>query len=86
MVTCGICLQISHREIIERIKSNPQETELLVVCKETDQLYRDKGVVAKGDMKEVRSISTPAREVDHMVSLARSSSCFAPSVLASMLR
>lgn len=62
-----IRFQITHREIIDRIKSNPQETELLVVCKETDQLYRDKGIVAKGTMKELRVISTPAREVDTMV-------------------
>lgn len=64
-----IRFQITHREIIDRIKSNPQETELLVVCKETDQLYKERGVVAKGSMKEVKVISTPTRDVDNMVIL-----------------
>ncbi|XP_003742500.1 Na(+)/H(+) exchange regulatory cofactor NHE-RF1 [Galendromus occidentalis] len=72
---------ITHKDIIERIKSNPQETELLVVCKETDQLYRDKGIVAKGTMKEVRVISTPAREVDHMDNTSSKSS--SPKMLPS---
>ncbi|OQR74289.1 Na(+)/H(+) exchange regulatory cofactor NHE-RF3-like [Tropilaelaps mercedesae] len=74
---------IAHHEIIERIKSNPNQTELLVVCKETDRLYREKQVVPRSDMREVRHLATPSRDADHMEEHDGSSKSSSPKMLPS---
>ncbi|XP_022650405.1 Na(+)/H(+) exchange regulatory cofactor NHE-RF2-like [Varroa jacobsoni] len=74
---------IAHREIIERIKSNPNQTELLVVCKETDRLYREKQQVPRHDMREVRHLATPARDAEHMEEHDGSSKSSSPKMLPS---
>lgn len=49
----------NHRQVVERIKSVPDETRLLVVDSATDAWYRDRKIVPKGTQDNVRYIRTP---------------------------
>lgn len=40
--------KLSHKEIVERIKTYPNETTLLVVDEATNKYYRDKGIQVSG--------------------------------------
>nr|KAG5691395.1 hypothetical protein BaRGS_003767 [Batillaria attramentaria] len=43
----------NHQQVVGRIKAGGEETRLLVVDAETDQLYKDEKKVVKGDLPEV---------------------------------
>lgn len=49
----------NHRQVVERIKSNPQETRLLVVDPETDTWYKERDIVVKSTLMNVVYIKTP---------------------------
>ena len=52
----------NHKQVVERIKTNPNETQLLVVDRQTDAYYKDKKVVIKGTMSNVLYLKTPTVE------------------------
>ena len=43
----------NHQQVVQRIKSVPDETRLLVVDAEADNYYKDKKIVVRGDMPNV---------------------------------
>uniref|UniRef100_A0A6G1S7S1 Na(+)/H(+) exchange regulatory cofactor NHE-RF1 n=1 Tax=Aceria tosichella TaxID=561515 RepID=A0A6G1S7S1_9ACAR len=49
----------NHRQVVERIKSNPQEARLLVVDAEADAWYREQDLVVKSSQINVVYIKTP---------------------------
>lgn len=49
----------NHRQVVERIKSNAQETKLLVVDSATDLWYKEHDLVVKSSMLNVVYIKTP---------------------------
>lgn len=49
----------NHRQVVERIKSDPKETKLLVVDLETDAWYREQDIVIKSSQINVVYIKTP---------------------------
>lgn len=51
--------QENHRQVVERIKSIPNETKLLVVDEEADKYYREKKIVVKSTQFNVQYIKTP---------------------------
>ncbi|XP_014664750.1 PREDICTED: uncharacterized protein LOC106807044 isoform X4 [Priapulus caudatus] len=51
-----------HADIIRHIKSNANETRLLVADRETYDYYNDKGITITGSMKSVAHHKTPARQ------------------------
>jgi len=52
----------NHKQVVERIKTNPNETQLLVVDRQTDAYYKDKKIVIKGTMSNVLYLKTPSVE------------------------
>jgi len=52
----------NHKQVVERIKTNPTETQLLVVDRQTDNYYKDKNIIIKGTLPTVRYIKTPTIE------------------------
>ena len=58
----------NHSQVVQRIKSVPDETKLLVVDPETDKYFKDKNIVVRGDMPNVisnASDSSVTNGVDH---------------------
>lgn len=51
--------QEAHTEVIARVKAVPGETKLLVVDKETDNYYKEKGETISSSMPQTEHISTP---------------------------
>lgn len=49
----------NHRQVVERIKSDPNETRLLVVDPETDLWYREQDQVVKSNQVNVVYMKTP---------------------------
>lgn len=49
----------NHRQVVERIKSDPKETKLLVVDPETDAWYREQDIVIKSSQLNVVYVKTP---------------------------
>ena len=49
----------SHGAVVQHIKSNPNETKLLVVDTDTDRYYQEKGVDINGGLPEVETIVCP---------------------------
>lgn len=49
----------NHRQVVERIKSIPNETKLLVVDEEADRWYKEKKTVVKSTQANVMLIKTP---------------------------
>lgn len=49
----------NHRQVVERIKSDPSETRLLVVDPETDLWYREQDLVVKSNQVNVVYMKTP---------------------------
>lgn len=49
----------NHRQVVERIKSEPQETKLLVVDAETDIWYKEQDIVIKSSQMNVVYVKTP---------------------------
>lgn len=49
----------NHRQVVERIKSEPNETRLLVVDQETDLWYKEQDLVVKSSQLNVIYIRTP---------------------------
>lgn len=43
----------NHQQVVQRIKAIPDETKLLVVDSETDNYYKEKKIVVRGDMPNV---------------------------------
>lgn len=43
----------NHQQVVQRIKAVPDETTLLVVDTETDNYYKEKKIVIRGDMPNV---------------------------------
>lgn len=43
----------NHKQVVSRIKAVPKETKLLVVDSETDQYYKSKNIVVRGDQSNV---------------------------------
>ncbi|EEC07026.1 putative PDZ domain-containing protein [Ixodes scapularis] len=50
----------NHKQVVERIKSVPDETKLLVVDSAADAWYKDRKIVPRGTQDNVRYIRTPA--------------------------
>ena len=48
----------NHQQVVQRIKSVPDETKLLVVDAETDKYFKDKKIAVRGDMPNVISKSS----------------------------
>ncbi|KAG8195498.1 hypothetical protein JTE90_010801 [Oedothorax gibbosus] len=49
----------NHRQVVERIKSVANETKLLVVDEAADQWYKERKVVVKSTLPNVRLVKTP---------------------------
>ena len=49
----------NHQQVVTRIKAVPDETKLLVVDRETDEYYKEKKVVVRGDMPNVILYTCP---------------------------
>lgn len=49
----------NHRQVVERIKSDPLETKLLVVDADTDSWYKEQDIVLKSSQLNVIYIKTP---------------------------
>lgn len=49
----------NHRQVVERIKADPQETKLLVVDPQTDLWYREQDIVVKSSQMNVIYKKTP---------------------------
>ncbi|XP_015919253.2 Na(+)/H(+) exchange regulatory cofactor NHE-RF1 [Parasteatoda tepidariorum] len=49
----------NHRQVVERIKSIPNETKLLVVDEEADKWYKERKIVIKSTLPNVQSMKTP---------------------------
>lgn len=49
----------NHRQVVERIKADPQETKLLVVDQETDLWYKEQDIVIKSSQINVVYVKTP---------------------------
>lgn len=49
----------NHRQVVERIKADPQETKLLVVDQETDLWYKEQDIVIKSSQLNVVYVKTP---------------------------
>lgn len=48
-----------HTEVIARIKAIPGETKLLVVDRETDNYYKDRGIRISSSLPQTQYIATP---------------------------
>ena len=48
-------------QVVERIKSNPRETKLLVIEEAGDEWYKERGLVIRGTQANVVSHATPER-------------------------
>lgn len=57
----------NHRQVVERIKSVPDETKLLVVDSETDAWYREQKIVPRSTQKNVKYIQTPMPHATNQV-------------------
>lgn len=51
--------QENHRQVVERIKSIPNETKLLVVDEEADKWYKERKIVVKSTQSNVIFMKTP---------------------------
>ena len=49
----------NHKQVVERIKTIPGETRLLVVDPETDALYRENKIVIRSSLREVIYLQNP---------------------------
>lgn len=49
----------NHQQVVQRIKSVPDETKFLVVDSEADEYYKEKKIVVKGDMDNIITLVTP---------------------------
>ena len=49
----------NHKQVVERIKTNPNEAQLLVVDRQTDAYYKEKKIVIKGTLPSVLYLKTP---------------------------
>ncbi|XP_035231539.1 Na(+)/H(+) exchange regulatory cofactor NHE-RF1-like [Stegodyphus dumicola] len=49
----------NHRQVVERIKSIPNETKLLVVDEEADKWYKERKIVVKSTQPNVLFMKTP---------------------------
>ena len=52
----------NHEQVIERIKTNPNESQLLVVDRATDSYYKERNIVIKGTLSSVLYLKTPTIE------------------------
>ena len=52
----------NHKQVVERIKTNPNETQLLVVDRSTDSFYKERNIVIKGTLSTVLYLKTPTIE------------------------
>ncbi|CAL1530421.1 unnamed protein product, partial [Lymnaea stagnalis] len=61
----------THTDVIARIKAIPGETRLLVVDRETDKYYREKGITVSSSMPQTQHLTTPdaSDSMVHKVSL-----------------
>lgn len=57
----------NHKQVVERIKTNPNEAQLLVVDRNTDSFYKDRNVVIKGTMSNVLYLKTPTMEEEEIL-------------------
>ena len=49
----------NHQQVVQRIKAVQNETKLLLVDKTTDEYYRTRKIVVRGDMPNVHRIDGP---------------------------
>ena len=49
----------NHKQVVERIKADPNEVRLLVVDRQTDAYYKEKKIVIKGTLPSVLYLRTP---------------------------
>ena len=49
----------NHQQVVQRIKAVPNETKLLLVDRKTDEYYRSRKIVIRGDMPNVHRIEGP---------------------------
>lgn len=49
----------NHQQVVQRIKAVPNETKLLVVDNDSDKYYKDRKIVVRGDMPNVRVFVCP---------------------------
>lgn len=52
----------NHKQVVERIKTNPNEAQLLVVDRNTDNFYKERNIVIKGTLPTVLYLKTPTLE------------------------
>ena len=52
----------NHQQVVQRIKAVAEETKFLVVDPETDDYYRDRKIVIRGDMDNVVTLATPTSQ------------------------
>lgn len=64
----------NHQQVVQRIKAVQNETKLLVVDKDTDEYYRSRKIVIRGDMPNVQRIEAPATRDEVRGSRASSAS------------
>lgn len=51
----------THAQVISRIKAGGEETKLLVVDREADSFYKNKGITVTGSLPEVKTLQTSRR-------------------------
>lgn len=49
----------NHKQVVQRIKQNPNETQLLVVDEEAEHYFKERGIVVRGNMDMVQKLVTP---------------------------
>ena len=76
----------NHQQVVSRIKAVQDEVTMLVVDAATDEYYREKRVVVRGDMGGVQAITTPTTQAEykadpmagyHQVETVTTGGCFA---------
>lgn len=50
----------NHKQVVQRIKTVPDETKLLVVDSEADAYFKSKNIVIKSDLPDVIYVKTPS--------------------------
>jgi len=73
----------NHKQVVERIKTNPNEAQLLVVDRATDSYYKERNIVIKGTLSSVLYLKTPTIEEEEKLneSMAKRVTIAEPAVI-----
>lgn len=67
----GVCvLEETHKQVVQRIKSIPNETKLLVIDPAGQSYYNERNIPISSSLPNVKSIKTPAHQPNRPSTLA----------------